>query len=96
MGGCCVVVLMMFLIPIALLVLFLLLGTIGASLIGIVISTVLLIIGSKKGLFAKYSVSEVKWQRIAAKVIKIVLIILLAVSVTGLIGGSVLLMKFWK
>ena len=95
MGGCCVVVLMMLLVPVLLVILFLVLGLLGAGIAGTVVSTVLLIIGKNKGLFEKYCNSDVKWQRITAKIIRALLIIVLIGSVIALIGGAVLALKFF-
>ena len=95
MGGCCVVVLMMIMIPVLLCVLLVLLGLLGAGIAGTVVSTALLIIGKTTGLFEKYCNSEVKWQRITAKVIKVLLIIVLVGSVFALIGGIVITKQFF-
>lgn len=84
MGGCLVIVLLLFMIPALIVILLLLAGTIIASVAGLLISTVLLIIGGATGLFKKYCNSEVKWQRIVAKLIKVILIIGLILSIIGL------------
>lgn len=61
MGGCCVVVLMMILIPLLIVGLVIFLGIVGGALVTMLLSGVLLSIGISSGLFQRFLESEVAW-----------------------------------
>lgn len=96
MGGCCVLLVFLILIPAFIAVVFLLAGTVIASIAGILFSAILLIIGNASGLFKKFCNSPVKWQRIVAKIIKIILILVLIFSIAGLALGGYFINLFFN
>ena len=92
--GCVFTLMALILIPFVIGIIAVFFGVLGASVLTAIISTIVFVILSKNGIFAKNCNSETDWKRVVAKISKALLIVVMVCSYIATIACAVILIWF--